>query len=125
MVRFAAILCFILAGPLSGTTAARSAELIMFEQAGCDWCERWNEEIGIAYDKTAEGKIAPLRRVNIHDKLPSDLENVKPGRFTPTFVLVDNNREIDRIRGYPGEDFFWGLLGEMLAKLPKKDDKAS
>ncbi len=30
---------------------------------------------------------------------------------------LENGLEIGRIRGYPGEDFFWGLLGEMIEKL--------
>jgi hypothetical protein len=36
---------------------------------------------------------------------------------TPQFVLVANGREIGRIRGYPGEDHFWGLLGVLIKKL--------
>jgi hypothetical protein len=32
-------------------------------------------------------------------------------------VLVDRGREIGRIRGYPGEDHFWGLLGVLMKKL--------
>lgn len=97
---------------------AEAAELIMFEQAGCAWCERWDQELGGAYPLTAEGKRAPLRRVDIHDPLPSDLAHLKTGRFTPTFVLIEGGREIGRIRGYPGEDFFWGLLSQMLETLP-------
>jgi hypothetical protein len=30
-------------------------------------------------------------------------------------VLIDpEGQEAGRIEGYPGEDFFWGLLGRML-----------
>lgn len=36
--------------------------------------------------------------------------------FTPTFVLLVNGTERNRIEGYPGEDFFWGLLGQMLGQ---------
>ena len=43
-----------------------------------------------------------------------------PVRFTPTFVLVDGDREIGRIEGYPGEDFFWGRL-ERLMPRPQAD----
>ena len=97
----------------------QAAELIMLEEHGCPWCERWNEEVGVVYHKTPEGKRAPLRRIDIHDPLPVDLRFLVKGGYTPTFVLVDNGREIGRIRGYPGEDFFWGLLGQMLKRLPK------
>lgn len=96
----------------------RAAELIMFEQDYCEWCEQWNEDIGVFYAKTSEGKRAPLRRVNIHDPLPEDISSVRVERFTPTFVLVDKGVEIGRIRGYPGEDFFWGLLAQLIKKLP-------
>ena len=101
---------------------ASAAELIMFEQANCHWCETWDAQIGPAYPKTKEGRIAPLRKVDIHSRLPADLAGIDPGRYTPTFVLVENGQEVGRIRGYPGEDFFWGLLGEMLQKLPGRPD---
>lgn len=38
-------------------------------------------------------------------------------RLPPLFVLVNSGREIGRIRGYPGEDNFWGLLGVLIKKL--------
>ena len=99
--------------------AVSAAELVMFEQDYCSWCERWHEEIGVVYAKTTEGRRAPLRKVDIHEALPGDLAHLKVGRFTPTFVLLDDaGREVGRLRGYPGEDFFWGLLGQMLEKLP-------
>lgn len=93
-----------------------AVELIMFEQRGCEWCERWNQEIGHIYPKTEEGRLAPLRRVDIHDKMPEDLSWLRPEVFTPSFALVHEGREYGRIRGYPGEDFFWGLLAEMIEK---------
>lgn len=96
----------------------------MFEQAGCEWCAAWNREIGPIYPKTEEGRNAPLRRLDIFKPLPDDLANIVPGRFTPTFVLVENGREIGRIRGYPGEDFFWGLLGELIEKLETPEGPA-
>ena len=104
----------------AGSATARGAELIMFEQENCYWCERFHEEIAPIYPRTAEGKRAPLRMVDIHGTLPEDLSGIDTGRFTPTFVLMEDGREIGRIRGYPGDEFFWGLLGELLAKLPKE-----
>jgi len=96
---------------------ARAAELVMFEQAGCVWCESFNREIAPVYDKTDEGRRAPLRRVDIDGPVPSELAFIEPERLTPLFVLVDRGREIGRIRGYPGEDNFWGLLGALIKKL--------
>ncbi|WP_342664754.1 transcriptional regulator [Stappia stellulata] len=92
----------------------------MFEQRGCEWCERWNAEIGPIYPKTEEGKLAPLRRVDIHEKMPEDLAWLRREVFTPSFALVHEGREYGRIRGYPGEDFFWGLLGQMVEKFRQR-----
>jgi hypothetical protein len=103
---------------LFGAASAGATELIMLEEEGCGWCERWNEEVGVVYHKTVEGKRAPLRRLDIHEPLPNGLKFIAKGGYTPTFVLVDQGREVGRIRGYPGEDFFWGLLGKMLERLP-------
>jgi hypothetical protein len=101
----------------SAAIQARAAELVMFEQAGCAWCAVFNREVAPVYGKTAEGKRAPLRRVTVGAPLPADLAFIQVERLTPLFVLVDNGREIGRIRGYPGEDHFWGLLGALINKL--------
>ena len=97
--------------------SARAAELVMFEQAGCAWCEAFDREIAPVYGKTLEGLRAPLRRVDISYAVPGDLAFIEVERLTPLFVLVDSGREIGRIRGYPGEDHFWGLLGVLIKKL--------
>ena len=89
----------------------------MFEQAGCAWCETFDREIAPIYPKTAEGQRAPLRRVSIDNPVPPDLAFVEVERLAPVFVLVHNGQEIGRIRGYPGEDHFWGLLGALMKKL--------
>ena len=100
-----------------GLSNARAAELVMFEQAGCVWCEAFDREIAPIYRKTEEGLRAPLRRVDTGQSLPPDLAFIERERLTPLFVLVDKGREIGRIRGYPGEDSFWGLLSVLMQKL--------
>jgi len=97
----------------------RAAELIMFEQKGCVWCEKFDREIAPAYARTPEGTRAPLRRLDIGRPLPADLAFVQRERFTPVFVLVDQGREFGRIRGYPGDIFFWGLLANMIERLDR------
>ncbi len=110
----------VFAGATPCVSPARASEepafvLVMVEQAGCHWCARWNEEIGGAYGKTREGRVAPLRRVDLR-KLPDDLAFSEPPRYTPTFVLFSGGRETGRIEGYPGEDFFYPLLARLLAR---------
>lgn len=78
----------------------------------------WDQEVGVIYHKTAEGRTAPLRRFDIGDPRPPDLAALPDIIYTPTFVLMDGGREVGRIVGYLGEDQFWGLLGELLKRLP-------
>ena len=104
--------------------AAHSAELVVFEQKGCVWCQRFDRDIAPAYDKTAEGKRAPLRRQDIASPVPAELAFIRRERFTPVFVLIDEGREIGRIRGYPGDTFFWGLLAGMVEKLDRGESAA-
>ena len=103
---------------------ARSAELVVFEQKGCVWCQRFDREIAPAYDKTTEGKRAPLRRQDIKQSIPAELAFIKRERFTPVFVLIDEGREIGRIRGYPGDTFFWGLLANLIERLDRGESAA-
>ena len=91
----------------------------MFDSPVCSYCEQWEDEIAETYPKTEEGKKTTLRRVSIHDDVPNDLRKLKPIIYTPTFVLVRQGQELGRIPGYAGEDFFWGFLETLIAKLPK------
>ena len=97
---------------------AAAAELIMIHAPNCEWCERWDEEIGPIYPLTAESKRAPLRRIDFDTLADSGLNFARPVIYTPTFILMDQAREVGRITGYPGEEFFWSLLGELMTTLP-------
>lgn len=109
---------FILTVALFGVSApAVAAELVMFGSPHCPWCEAWEGEVGAIYPKTAEGRLAPLRRVDIDRPRPPELAEIDPVVFTPTFVLLVEGREVGRILGYPGEAHFWGLLGALLRQV--------
>lgn len=102
---------------LGPSKQARAAELVIFESTACEWCEIWQDEVGEFYDKTSEAEIVPLRRVDIDDDRPDDLKHVNGIVYTPTFIIMKEGQEVGRIIGYPGEDFFWQLLNEILLKL--------
>ncbi len=109
----------------SGAAPAQAVELVMVEQEGCVYCEEWNEAIGPIYPKTAEGRFAPLRRVDITELDTSGIAFARGINFTPTFVLVEDGRELIRLEGYPGEDFFWPLLDRMLTAVTTYPGDAS
>lgn len=98
----------------SGLAAAAETRLVMAEAEGCMWCEQWEAQIGPIYPKTPEGQAAPLMMINARAEMPEGLTLKRPIVFTPTFILTVDGQEVERIEGYPGEDFFWGLLSMML-----------
>lgn len=112
------MLKFYLAATLSVFSALplAAAELIMVEQVGCVYCELWDREISEIYPKTPEGKAAPLQRMDLQNDYPGDVAMVRAVHFTPTFLIVEDGKELARIEGYPGEDFFWGLLAAHLER---------
>ena len=96
-----------------------AAELLMIEEDGCFWCEAWNNDISGIYSKTVEGQSAPLRRADIKSDIEQEVSLKQSVHFTPTFLLVEDGKEVARIEGYPGEDFFWGMLNQILEVLPQ------
>lgn len=111
-------------GPVTSASFAVQpppVELVMFESGACPYCHQWNKEIGGIYAQTPEGQAAPLRRVDLHEEPPDDLREIQRSIvYTPTFVLLLHGEEIGRIPGYPGEHFFWPLLGNLLDELDLK-----
>lgn len=104
----AAVFLFLAVLPL------QAAELLMFRQAGCPWCNAWDRTIGPIYPKTDIGRKFTLRHVDLHGDRKGWPQLKVPVRFTPTFVLVDQGRELARIEGYAGEHFFWAQLERLI-----------
>lgn len=97
---------------------AQAAELVMFERAGCPWCRNWDREIAPIYPKTPEGARAPLRRVSLDQPLGPAWKLDPPVFYSPTFVVMDDGREIGRITGYSNAESFWGLLSGIMRRIP-------
>lgn len=117
MGRIALLLLALCALPAWGET-----RLMMVEQPGCHWCAAWHTDIGTEFPKTGEGRRAPLLPQQLRAPLPDGVTLDSRPTYTPTFVLLHNGAEVARLEGYPGEDFFWPLLGAMLDRLP--DDRS-
>lgn len=104
-----------------GTFAQADTRLVMVEEPGCSYCAAWLDEIGPAYPNTEEGRFAPLVRADLRDGPPDGISYARRVVYTPTFVLIDDGKEVARLEGYPGENFFWPLLKEMLGTVPDYD----
>jgi hypothetical protein len=112
----AAIVFLLLPGAAANAAGVR---LLMVEQAGCRYCIDWDREIGPKYPMSAEGRFAPLHRVKRED---ASLRDFKPVIYTPTFLVVQDGREVGRVTGYAGKLFFWEELDEQLVKAGFKPD---
>ena len=91
----------------------------MFEQKACPFCEAFNREIAPDYPESAAGRAAPLRHVDIWQSRTGGVESLDPAVFTPTFVLVENGREVGRLMGYPGRRYFYQEIEPLIARLAK------
>lgn len=105
------------AASLAGGEAAVGVEsglkLLMVEEAGCGFCLRWMAEVGPGYKLSSEGRQAPLV---VRDRTDPEVKRFGRIVYTPTFILLRDGVERGRILGYPGPDFFWSLLGELLRR---------
>lgn len=105
--------------PVGGTSvratetadASEPVRLIMVEAKGCRFCAQWHTEIGPAYPASLEGKFAPLLRV---ERDAAQLQGLAPVIYTPTFIVMRGTKEAGRIAGYPGKDYFWSELRDVL-----------
>ena len=86
--------------------SAVAVELIMINSTICEWCDTWEDEVGVVYARTEQSRKAPLKRIDIDDALTLALCMDRPVTFTPTFLLIDDTREVGRITEYPGESHF-------------------
>ncbi len=101
-----------------GGAAAQGQELrlLMVEQAGCYYCRVFNRDIAPVYEKTAEGLAAPLVHMELRGELPEGVTLASRPFVTPTFILIGpDGAEIERLTGFPGEDFFWPYISDMIS----------
>ncbi|MCF3973692.1 SoxS protein [Paracoccus salsus] len=88
--------------------------LLMVEAPGCIYCEAWQREIGPGYPKSTEGKTAPLLVTDLDGPWPDGIALQRRPTITPTFILLDQGKEVSRLEGYPGDRFFYPLIEQML-----------
>lgn len=104
---------------------ALAAELVMYTRAGCPFCIRFERDVAPVYAKTPEGRAAPLRRIELPAGGVRSGGLLEPVAATPTFVLMEDGREIGRITGYLDDGIFWGLLGRLVAVIESPDQVQS
>lgn len=91
--------------------------LLMIEQAGCYYCRVFNRDVAPVYHASVEGAAAPLVHADLRGDLPVGVTLLSRPYVTPTFILLGpDGVEVERLTGFPGEDFFWPYIGDMLVQ---------
>ena len=91
-------------------------ELVVFEADGCVYCDAFRADVLPLYKASQIGREIPIRFVSVSR---SDETRMGLGggiTVVPTFVLMAEGREIDRIVGYPGPFNFMKLVAYMLGR---------
>ncbi len=90
-------------------TSAAYAEsyLVMFTSDHCGFCQAWERDIGENWPETNASKSLTLIRQDLYKPLPEQLSFLKPAKVTPTFVIIKDGKEVNRILGYNGPDIWW------------------
>lgn len=100
---------------LAAPAAAQELRLLMFEQPGCYHCRMFNRDVAPIYKVAPEGQAAPLEHANLRGPMPDGVTLKSQPFVTPTFILIGpDGAEIERLTGYPGDDFFWSYIGDMI-----------
>lgn len=94
---------------------AQELRLLMIEQTGCYICAAFNRDVAPAYEASPEGARAPLVHADLRGPLPEGVTLTSQPFVTPTFILIGaDGTEQGRLIGYPGDDFFWPYINEMI-----------
>ncbi len=97
-------------------TYSCAATLVMVDWDACWPCRQFQNEIAGKYPASREGEMAPLRLINVLEKWPTDLKEIRKPRATPVFILVERGHEIGEFSGYSGPTRFWRELDKLLAR---------
>ena len=88
-----------------------SPVLIYIYSPECGACRQFDREVGPIYSKTDESVALPLERVLIDDWQADQHQLVDCASAevigTPTFLQIQDCRELDRITGYSDAELFW------------------
>ena len=96
--------------------AIAGTRLVMVTSDYCPFCQAWERDVGAVYNKSPYAPSLPLTRVDMGSAMPEGVSLQAPVVGTPTFLIIQDGREIDRKRGYDDAAMFWWWLSEHAAE---------
>ena len=98
--------------PLFAGPVAADLRLIMVTSDHCPFCQLWERGVGVIYDKSPYASDLPLTRIEFGTAIPGNVKITTPVIGTPTFIILGDDRELDRISGYEDAEMFWWWLSD-------------
>ena len=96
---------------------AYALELLMLHNKHCGYCMAFMREVAVDY----EYRDMPLVIINLYEQPKWFKEayaegRIKPIRGTPTFIIWNGRKELARLVGYSGKEWFYTNLDSMFKK---------
>ena len=105
-----------------GISSAKANELLMFNNKHCGYCKAFLEEVGVNYENEKESYMPTLVIIDAYNqpdwfKEAYSENRIKPIRGTPTFIIWNGRKELARIVGYSGKEWFYAKLDSVFRKI--------
>ena len=96
---------------------AYALELLMLHNKHCGYCIAFMKEVAVDY----EYRDMPLVIIDAYNqpdwfKEAYKENRIKPIRGTPTFIIWNGRKELGRLVGYSGKEWFYTNLDSMFKK---------
>ncbi len=92
-------------------------QLVVMEAPGCIYCGLFRRDVLPSYQASARAKDVPVRFLDINDLEKANLELDSSVQIVPTFVLIQNNKEVGRIPGYVGPETFFHSINYLMSSV--------
>ncbi len=97
---------------------ASNLELIVMEAPGCTYCELFRRDVLPSYQASERAKDMPIRFLDINDATAEALGLDSAIDIVPTFVVLKDHKEVGRIPGYVGPEFFFHSINHLISSAP-------
>ncbi len=97
---------------------ASNLELIVMEAPGCTYCDIFRRDVLPSYQASERAKDVPIRFLDINDASPEELGLNSPVDIVPTFVVLKDHKEVGRIPGYVGPEYFFHSINHLISSAP-------
>lgn len=98
--------------------ASENFELVVMEAPGCTYCTLFRRDVLPSYEASPRAKDMPIRFVDVNDEAAEALGLETPVDIVPTFLVLKNNKEVGRIPGYTGPEYFFHTINYLLTSAP-------